>query len=52
MKKSFIRKAVREVIEELSTTAGVGGYLSKYAFGKKGIKNRAKKKWKSLGTNK
>ncbi len=49
MKKSFIRKAVREVIEELSTTAGVGGYLSKYAFGKKGTKNRATKKMEKLG---
>ena len=49
MKRSQVIKAVREVIEELSTTAGAGSYLSKYAFGKKGIKNRATKKMEKLG---
>ena len=49
MKKSVIVKAVREVIEELSTTAGAGSYLSKYAFGRKGVKNRATKKMEKLG---
>lgn len=49
MKRSIVIKAVREVIEELSTTAGAGSYLSKYAFGKKGVKNRATKKMEKLG---
>ena len=49
MKRSQVIKAVREVIEELSTTAGAGSYLSKYAFGKKGVKNRATKKMEKLG---
>lgn len=49
MNKKVIVQAVREVLEELSTTAGVGSYLSKYAFGKKGVKNRATKKMEKLG---
>ena len=49
MNKKIIVQAVREVLEELSTTAGVGSYLSKYAFGRKGVKNRATKKMEKLG---
>lgn len=49
MNKKVIVQAVREVLEELSTTAGVGSYLSKYAFGRKGVKNRATKKMEKLG---
>ena len=49
MKKKILIQAVKEVIEELSTTAGAGSYLSKYAFAKKGAKNRATKKMEKLG---
>ena len=49
MKRSQVIKAVRELIEELITTAGAGSYLSNYAFGKKGVKNRATKKMEKLG---
>ena len=49
MKKTEIVQAVKEVLKELSTTAGAGSYLSKYAFGKKGVKNRATKKMEKLG---
>ena len=49
MKRSQIVKAVKEVIEELSTTAGAGGYLTPYAFAKKGKKNRATKQAEKLG---
>ena len=49
MNKKVIVQAGREVLEELSTTAGVGSYLSKYAFGRKGVKNRATKKMEKLG---
>ena len=49
MKKKFLVQAVKEVLKELSTTAGAGSYLSKYAFGKKGVKNRATKKMEKLG---
>ena len=34
MKRSRLIKAVREVIEELSTTAGVAGYQTPFAFSK------------------
>ena len=43
MKRSAIRKAVKEVIEELSTTAGVAGYMTPFAFSKGSKKNRATK---------
>ena len=49
MKKSALRKAVREVIEELSTTAGVAGYMTPYAFSKGNKKNRATKQAEKLG---
>jgi hypothetical protein len=50
MKKSQIVKAVQEVLEEMSTTGGVGGYLTKNAFSKKGQgKNVATKTAEKLG---
>jgi hypothetical protein len=50
MKKSQIVKAVQEVLEEMSTTGGVGGYLTKNAFSKKGQgKNAATKTAEKLG---
>ena len=50
MKRSAIVKAVQEVLEEISTTAGAGGYLTKYAFAKKGQgKNVATKTAEKLG---
>ena len=49
MKKSVIVKAVKEVIEELSTTAGAGGYLTPFAFSKDNNKNNATKQAEKLG---
>jgi|TARA_B110000977_G_C10770924_1_gene374610 hypothetical protein len=49
MKKSAIRKAVIEVIEELSTTSGAGGYMTPFAFSKNGKKNKATKQAEKLG---
>jgi len=49
MKKSIVVKAVKEVIEELSTTAGVGGYLTPFAFSKNKKKNNATKQSEKLG---
>ena len=49
MKRSKLVKAVREVIEELSTTAGVAGYQTPYAFSKSNKKNRATKQAEKLG---
>ncbi len=49
MKRSELVKAVREVIEELSTTAGVAGYQTPYAFSKGNKKNRATKQAEKLG---
>jgi len=49
MKRSKVVELVKEVIQELSTTSGAGSYLSKYAFGKKGTKNKATKKMEKLG---
>lgn len=49
MKRSAIRKAVKEVIEELSTTAGVAGYMTPFAFSKGNKKNRATKQAEKLG---
>jgi hypothetical protein len=50
MKKSQIVRAVQEVLEEMSTTGGVGGYLTKNAFSKKGQgKNIATKTAEKLG---
>jgi hypothetical protein len=50
MKRSIIVKAVQEVLQEMSTTAGAGGYLTKYAFSKKGQgKNAATKTAEKLG---
>jgi hypothetical protein len=49
MKRSKLVKAVREVIEELSTTAGVAGYQTPFAFSKGNKKNRATKQAEKLG---
>ena len=49
MKRSKLVKAVREVIEELSTTAGVAGYQNPFAFSKGNKKNRATKQAEKLG---
>ena len=50
MKRSEIVKAIHEVLEEMSTTGGVGGYLTKNAFSKKGQgKNVATKTAEKLG---
>ena len=49
MKRSKLIKAVREVIEELSTTAGVAGYQTPFAFSKGKKKNRATKQAEKLG---
>lgn len=49
MKRSALIKAVREVIEELSTTAGVAGYQTPFAFSKGNKKNRATKQAEKLG---
>jgi len=49
MKRSKLVKAVREVLEELSTTAGVAGYQTPYAFSKGNKKNRATKQAEKLG---
>ena len=49
MKRSTIRKAVKEVIKELSTTAGVAGYMTPFAFSKGNKKNRATKQAEKLG---
>jgi len=52
MKKSKIVQAVKEVLKELSTTSGVGGYLTPYAFSKDGRKNKATKQMEKLGYKK
>lgn len=49
MKRSKLVKVVREVIEEMSTTAGVAGYQTPFAFSKGNKKNRATKKMEKLG---
>jgi hypothetical protein len=49
MKKSKLVQAVREVIKELSTTSGAGGYLTPNAFSKDGKKNKATKQAEKLG---
>lgn len=50
MKKSQIIKAVQEVLGEMSTSGDAGGYLTKYAFAKKGQgKNIATKTAEKLG---
>ena len=49
MKKSKLIQAVREVIKELSTTSGAGGYLTPNAFSKDGKKNKATKQAEKLG---
>jgi len=49
MKRSKLIKAVREVIEEMSTTAGVGGYQTPFAFKKGNSKNNATKQAERLG---
>lgn len=49
MKRSKLIKAVKEVIEELSTTAGVAGYQTPFAFSKGNKKNRATKQAEKLG---
>jgi len=50
MKRSQIVKAVQEVLQEMSTTGAVGGYLTPNAFAKKGQgKNVATKTAEKLG---
>ncbi len=50
MKRSQIVKVIHEVLEEMSTTGAVGGYLTPNAFAKKGQgKNVATKTAEKLG---
>ena len=49
MKRSKLVQAVKEVIEELSSTASVAGYQTPYAFSKGNKKNRATKQAEKLG---
>ena len=50
MKRSQIVQAIREVLEEMSTTGGVGGYSTPFAFSKKGAgANAATKASQKLG---
>ena len=49
MKRSVIVKAIKEVIEELSSTSGVAGYQTPFAFSKGNKKNRATKQAEKLG---
>jgi hypothetical protein len=50
MKKSEFVKAVQEVLQEMSMTGAVGGYLTPKAFAKKGQgKNAATKESERLG---
>jgi hypothetical protein len=50
MKHSKLREIIREVLDEMSTTGGVGGYLTPYAFSKN--TNRATKYLQKLGYKK
>lgn len=50
MKRSVLVQAVREVLEEMSTSAGAGAYSTPFAFSKKGPgKNAATKTAQKLG---
>jgi hypothetical protein len=50
MKRSEVVKAVQEVLAEMSVSGDAGGYLTKYAFSKKGQgKNVATKTAEKLG---
>ena len=50
MKRSQLQQIIREVLDEMSTTGGVGGYLTPKAFAKKGQgKNVATKTAEKLG---
>ena len=50
MKMSEVVKAVQEVLTEMSVSGDAGGYLTKYAFSKKGQgKNVATKTAEKLG---
>ena len=50
MKRSEVIKAVQEVLTEMSVSGDAGGYLTKYAFSKKGQgKNVATKTAEKLG---
>ena len=52
MKKSKLVQAVKEVLQELSTRSGVGGYLTPNAFSKDGRKNKVTKQMEKLGYKK
>lgn len=50
MKRSEVLKAIQEVLEEMSTSAGAGAYSTPNAFAKKGQgKNAATKATEKLG---
>jgi hypothetical protein len=50
MKKSMLVQALQEVLQEMSTSGDAGGYLTPYAFSKKGAgKNTATKTAEKLG---
>ena len=49
MKRSKLVKVVREVIEEMRTTAGLAGYHTPFAFSNGNKKNRTTKKMEKLG---
>jgi len=50
MKRSQLKEMIKEVLDEMSTTGGVGGYSTPKAFAKKGQgKNAATKQGERLG---
>ena len=50
MKRSELVEMIKEVLEEMSTTGGVGGYSTPFAFSKKGAgANAATKASQKLG---
>jgi len=52
MKKSKIVQAVKEVLKELSTTSGVGGYLLLMLLVKMAERIKLQSRWKNLATKK
>ena len=47
--KTIIRELVSEILDEVSTTGGVSGYQTPYAFGRKGKKNKATEYTEKMG---
>ena len=47
--RNYVKKQIKEILDEVSATGGVAGYETPFAFSKRGVKNKATKYIEKLG---